>query len=125
MILIVTHSEDITAELVIRHLNNQNASFIRLNTDRLGTPECHFGYSNEPYLRIGSVLLCASQIQSVWVRRFALPEVLGLIDEPYVEFVRRSEEHKSELQSLMRISYAVFCLKKKNTLISVKNKHRN
>src|SRR3546814_3128500 len=29
--------------------------------------------------------------------------------------VRRSEEHTSELQSLMRISYAVFCLKKKIT----------
>src|SRR3546814_1424148 len=29
----------------------------------------------------------------------------------------RSEEHTSELQSLMRISYAVFCLKKKNTEI--------
>src|SRR3546814_4862630 len=29
--------------------------------------------------------------------------------------VERSEEHTSELQSLMRISYAVFCLKKKNT----------
>src|SRR3546814_10133293 len=35
--------------------------------------------------------------------------------QPYVgiEFVIRSEEHTSELQSLMRISYAVFCLKKK------------
>src|SRR3546814_1039820 len=30
--------------------------------------------------------------------------------------VKRSEEHTSELQSLMRISYAVFCLKKKNTI---------
>src|SRR3546814_9730522 len=30
-------------------------------------------------------------------------------------FSARSEEHTSELQSLMRISYAVFCLKKKNT----------
>src|SRR3546814_10290573 len=29
---------------------------------------------------------------------------------------RRSEEHTSELQSLMRISYAVFCLKKKKTI---------
>src|SRR3546814_9275988 len=28
---------------------------------------------------------------------------------------RRSEEHTSELQSLMRISYAVFCLKRKNS----------
>src|SRR3546814_7024580 len=32
----------------------------------------------------------------------------------------RSEEHTSELQSLMRISYAVFCLKKKNTKITQK-----
>src|SRR3546814_2133786 len=31
----------------------------------------------------------------------------------YVDGPRRSEEHTSELQSLMRISYAVFCLKKK------------
>src|SRR3546814_2377568 len=32
---------------------------------------------------------------------------------PYLGQVERSEEHTSELQSLMRISYAVFCLKKK------------
>src|SRR3546814_8243996 len=35
--------------------------------------------------------------------------------ESQEEKVERSEEHTSELQSLMRISYAVFCLKKKNT----------
>src|SRR3546814_9037016 len=34
-------------------------------------------------------------------------------DTVYDSVVRRSEEHTSELQSLMRISYAVFCLKKK------------
>src|SRR3546814_2676440 len=34
---------------------------------------------------------------------------------------RRSEEHTSELQSLMRISYAVFCLKKKKTSTTVTN----
>src|SRR3546814_3621071 len=34
---------------------------------------------------------------------------------PRVNRVSRSEEHMSELQSLMRISYAVFCLKKKKT----------
>src|SRR3546814_7973366 len=33
----------------------------------------------------------------------------------YREVAPRSEEHTSELQSLMRISYAVFCLKKKKT----------
>src|SRR3546814_10383397 len=32
----------------------------------------------------------------------------------YVRVVKRSEEHTSELQSLMPISYAVFCLKNKN-----------
>src|SRR3546814_6581875 len=31
-----------------------------------------------------------------------------------LRILQRSEEHTSELQSLMRISYAVFCLKKKN-----------
>src|SRR3546814_6079378 len=38
-------------------------------------------------------------------------KVLSLLDRE--TGVRRSEEHTSELQSLMRISYAVFCLKKK------------
>src|SRR3546814_7829268 len=33
----------------------------------------------------------------------------------FAKFLSRSEEHTSELQSLMRISYAVFCLKTKTT----------
>src|SRR3546814_6271460 len=37
----------------------------------------------------------------------------------------RSEEHTSELQSLMRISYAVFCLKKKNNVKHNKNAYTN
>src|SRR3546814_1667981 len=40
-------------------------------------------------------------------------EVPGLADMSYLGGLR-SEEHTSELQSLMRISYAVFCLKKQN-----------
>src|SRR3546814_1643033 len=35
-----------------------------------------------------------------------------------IRLTSRSEEHTSELQSLMRISYAVFCLKKKTNLIA-------
>src|SRR3546814_8080201 len=39
----------------------------------------------------------------------------SIVDTPQDAIVRdRSEEHTSELQSLMRISYAVFCLKKNN-----------
>src|SRR3546814_7296260 len=40
-------------------------------------------------------------------------------------FAKRSEEHTSELQSLMRISYAVFCLKKKKDTQLVKYTHNN
>src|SRR3546814_9712487 len=39
----------------------------------------------------------------------------GVIVKAENKHVGRSEEHTSELQSLMRISYAVFCLKKKKT----------
>src|SRR3546814_2152986 len=38
-----------------------------------------------------------------------------------LHFLERSEEHTSELQSLMRISYAVFCLKKKKHIIQPYN----
>src|SRR3546814_2559782 len=48
---------------------------------------------------------------------------LGLPDGEGLDLVRRlrrrSEEHTSELQSLMRISYAVFCLKKKQITSSI------
>src|SRR3546814_7629555 len=39
-----------------------------------------------------------------------------------LDIALRSEEHTSELQSLMRISYAVFCLKQKNTMINTTHK---
>src|SRR3546814_9292202 len=40
--------------------------------------------------------------------------VLSIAEAPPRRWQERSEEHTSELQSLMRISYAVFCLKKTN-----------
>src|SRR3546814_5645004 len=42
-------------------------------------------------------------------------------DATYIEPITRSEEHTSELQSLMRNSYAVFCLKQKNKNQSKQN----
>src|SRR3546814_4634911 len=53
----------------------------------------------------------------LWSRRPVLDGKLGTLShlDAFGERLsaRRSEEHTSELQSLMRISYAVFCLKKK------------
>src|SRR3546814_2277336 len=47
------------------------------------------------------------------VRRSFLPELISM--NCMLAGMARSEEHQSELQSLMRISYAVFCLKKQKS----------
>src|SRR3546814_2287793 len=52
--------------------------------------------------------------ETVMARGAALHAALA---ERFLNDGFRSEEHTSELQSLMRISYAVFCLKKKNKQI--------
>src|SRR3546814_1813629 len=49
------------------------------------------------------------------LRRFHSGARAVLVATPSLARELRSEEHTSELQSLMRISYAVFCLKKQNT----------
>src|SRR3546814_10659270 len=56
----------------------------------------------------------------VWQVRPARVTGAHQVDEAPV----RSEEHTSELQSLMRISYAVFCLQKKNIQTSTQNTKR-
>src|SRR3546814_5704504 len=76
------------------------------------------------------------RIARLHIRFLELLEVLAIdfqfarpsIDQPHIdalglgaqksEIVDRSEEHTSELQSLMRISYAVICLKKKKHTIN-------
>src|SRR3546814_5371641 len=51
---------------------------------------------------------------NLWLGAVSVAEYLKLAAEDRTLcLLPRSEEHKSELQSLMRISYAVFCLKKK------------
>src|SRR3546814_7277986 len=59
----------------------------------------------------------ATMFEEEYRRAAKLPEFSSLFKEvdltSEAEDVHRSEEHTSELQSLMRISYAVFCLKKK------------
>src|SRR3546814_2559926 len=61
-----------------------------------------FGCVESPYPGRGS----ATENLPCWGDRW--PVISGALS------LHRSEEHTSELQSLMRISYAVFCLKKKN-----------
>src|SRR3546814_1460797 len=55
--------------------------------------------------------------ETVQTDKGTLTRVLAgpVVSRPEAEQLNRSEEHTSELQSLMRISYAVFCLKKKKT----------
>src|SRR3546814_17444508 len=57
-------------------------------------------------------------------RRCRRPAPAGRSAGPAARRRRRSEEHTSELQSLMRISYAVFCLKKKKTRSNKYNKRK-
>src|SRR3546814_10026218 len=54
-----------------------------------------------------------------------LADITGMsIDISAYGGMARSEEHTSELQSLMRISYAVFCLKKKITIMTATCTHK-
>src|SRR3546814_1830156 len=87
------------------------------------------------YLLVGTMvlaLLVAIAIFIVWMARvsgsdrkeydiFFKQAVSGLARGSGVAF--RSEEHTSELQSLMRISYAVFCLTKKKPTITTPQLH--
>src|SRR3546814_8907513 len=71
-----------------------------------------------PSVSPGRLRLCCnpSMVSDRIARRARTVSVIGPLTKPPT--TSRSEEHTSELQSLMRISYAVFCLKKK------KEKHK-
>src|SRR3546814_5162574 len=56
-----------------------------------------------------------SEPASVFARVVTEPEIQSVAGDLFM----RSEEHTSELQSLMRISYAVFCLKKKKNITEI------
>src|SRR3546814_6830584 len=56
------------------------------------------------------------------ILKVLVPEALPALVSGFTITVR-SEEHTSELQSLMRISYAVFCLKKKKNILRHANTH--
>src|SRR3546814_10268203 len=65
-------------------------------------------------LIVVTVALLLAACQTTSGTHQVYPGTTGPEGEPLSTPPKRSEEHTSELQSLMRISYAVFCLKKKN-----------
>src|SRR3546814_10149763 len=86
-------------------------------------------------LAVAAVAQCIAKCDSAEIMLEAHGRLigLGLAEIPGLQSIEiipvhmtsnaRSEEHTSELQSLMRISYAVFCLKKKSTYTNIS--HRN
>src|SRR3546814_5802002 len=75
------------------------------------------------------------EIDGIIIPRKCVGEVMKIVDEvegnvgielsaAKIRFTLRSEEHTSELQSLMRLSYAVFCLKKKKSKIKTNTIHQ-
>src|SRR3546814_5250501 len=67
----------------------------------------------EEVRKLGSAMFAVADVRE--------DEVETVLDDFVAKARERSEEHTSELQSLMRISYAVFCLKKKKNTINKKN----
>src|SRR3546814_5993826 len=82
--------------------------------------EMRDGHRSKVIARLARVLLRLPRPEAL----LALATDCGLVERAIVAQalamaqVRRSEEHTSELQSLMRISYAVLCLKKKTNNLS-------
>src|SRR3546814_1107954 len=72
----------------------------------------------ERLLRLQRDAFTASRPESMAMRKDRIKRAMALPKE----HGSRSEEHTSELQSLMRISYAVFCLNKKKTTRDTKTK---
>src|SRR3546814_10313250 len=69
-----------------------------------------------PGIRLAYLVVPAAQVERF--EEIAQAQAGG---SPQLTQAIRSEEHTSELQSLMRISYAVFCLKKKKTTLNLKH----
>src|SRR3546814_79877 len=90
---------------------------------RMGDKQAAVDYLSRAYAQRPEADIAAHLAEVLWAegKRQQAEEMLhaGFKKDPknqtLLDTAKRSEEHTSELQSLMRISYAVFCLKKKKT----------
>src|SRR3546814_2675528 len=104
---------DWSSDVCSSDLHDQGFGFPELNADPPQKFEGRAGQSSPAFLHLTICPNPCLPIASMKKRLLTLFAARGSpIWKPASR--RRSEEHTSELQSLMRISYAVFCLKKKN-----------
>src|SRR3546814_2508100 len=98
------------ADGVIAQGEGQAAQLWRLREGITESLARHEPYKNDVSVRVSAMPAFLAEAQDLLGREYPEFDVVwfGHVGD-------RSEEHTSELQSLMRISYAVFCLKKKKT----------
>src|SRR3546814_5166587 len=109
---------------------NAYPSFVTISQDRINHPTC-----KDTDLASLRVMNSNFAVQPAWIKEavtaamphtiqvgtYGLTEAAGTVStsrlsDSYEQRTGRSEEHTSELQSLMRTSYAVFCLKQKTNI---------
>src|SRR3546814_7943699 len=106
----VSYNKLSDAELVPLFKEGDETAYLEIY-DRYKTLLLHHAYKKLGNLQDVDDIL-QELFTDLWNKRDRLPFTSNLSGYLYTA-VRRSEEHTSELQSLMRISYAVLCLKKK------------
>src|SRR3546814_10540469 len=106
-------------DLEIQSCREQLSSAITRSLSDLAPDEAKiikmfFGMDDDPMSMKSIAPLLGLTYQQVKNRKWTALRILSRDESDILSSLRhRSEEHTSELQSLMRISYAVFCLKKK------------
>src|SRR3546814_8885381 len=100
--------------LIDNLLDLSHAPFVHkgLLGDRNTVANWDFSYDQGPRHIVDRRFFAARPAVPAWAKAYG--DAFAPFDGP-MDHWQRSEEHTSELQSLMRISYAVFCLKKKKT----------
>src|SRR3546814_5031960 len=92
---------------------------VRAHLHRSSFPKCAFHSMSKSVRRVAEAAGTLPQDHDaggVLAEHAALAGTVDIGPKQFREEQARSEEHTSELQSLMRISYAVFCLKKKKRI---------